>query len=856
MSVRPTFTLCFLSGIAGLVYEVAWARQFGAVFGNTVQSAAVVTAVTMFGLGVGGYAAGKWADRRFSAGGPSRVGRAYGVAEIGAGVLGAVLALVFTHLGALSASVSSYARVDGWYVPSTMSSVARVAIAAVMLAPSSLLLGSTLPLLVRAVHVDRHATAGWTTGLVYGINTAGAALGAVATDLLLVPRLGLARTQLAAAALDIGVGVMALALFRRTATGDAPPATAEPDEALDGGPAAPAPPSRSLAAAAFALFASGLAALGLEIVWFRVLAGAFGSYRPVLSVLLASILSGLWVGSLVGARVAKKRAAPPAVLLTLSQAAVAVTSLLLLLAVHRGMFISPGAMPPQGLARLLTATGAIVALVVLPSLFMGFSFPFANAAAEHAFADVGARAGVLYLANTAGSVCGSLLAGFVTLPLLGSQASALAFAAVAFVGPLPLVALGRAGLSEKARRAIGVAAIATAPLLVAWLALPSTFLLRRWFAPLPDGVKVLVESEDVSEVVVVTEEADRRALYTNGHPMSGTSRFSQRYMRAFAHIPLLMQEAPKRALVICFGVGNTLHAVSLHRALERIEIADLSRNVLSQAHLFASTNHDVLLDPRVSVFVDDGRQHLRMSEPGSFDLVTLEPPPIAFAGVSGLYSKEFYEIARSRLRPGGMITQWLPAYQVPARTNLAMIRAFLDVFPSSTVLLSGERAELILLGTNGPAPVLDLGRVRARLATEPAVGADLASIRMGTFTELAGTFVSSGAHLARATDGVAPVTDDLPSMEYAILSGTPNEIPATIFDLEDSRSWCPSCWDGAQPSRRVPLFDRYMRVLGAFYATRAFLTSHYPVEIEDVDGTLGPAIEKSEYLRAILGDEQ
>jgi spermidine synthase len=861
LPARATYLLCFCSGVAGLVYEIAWARQFGGVFGNTVQSAAVVTAVFMFGLGAGGFVAGRWADRRFGLGGPRRIGRAYGAVEIGAGAMGAVLALVFTYLGTISASVSSYGHApNGWYEPTLASTLARLAVATVLLAPSSLLLGATLPLLVRAVHTERGASVGWTTGVIYGVNTAGAALGALGTDLVLLPRWGLMRTQLGAAALDLAVGVAAIVLVGRvTAPASASQVTGEvPDDAVEAPPpprAERAPPRGHLAAAAFALFASGLAALGLEIVWFRVLAAAFGAYRPVLSILLATILTGLWIGSLVGARVARRRIAPPHVALAASQACVAACTLLLLVLLDRAAFVAPGPLPADGLARVASATRAIVAVVLVPSLLMGFSFPLANAAARPSFTEVGGRAGLLYLANTAGSVCGSMLAGFVLLPTIGSQASIVLFAVLAAVAPLPLLVISFADVDARARRVLSGLAVATVPIVFGWLALPSGFVLHRWLAPLPRGAKVLAESEGVSEAVVVTQELDgRRVLFTNGHPMSGTGRLPQRYMRAFAHVPLLMQDEPERALVICFGVGNTVHAVSLHTAIRSIEVADLSRQVLEQAHFFAATNHDVLADPRVRVFVDDGRQHLRVTKPATFDLITLEPPPIAFAGVSALYSKEFYELARSRLRPGGMLTQWLPAYQVPPRTNLAMIRAFLEVFPTSTVLLSGERAELVLLGENGPAPVFDLDRVERRLAAEPAVARDLRFVRMGTLTELAGAFVADAGALERATAGVPPVTDDLPSMEYAVLSATPNEIPSSIFALDASRTWCPKCWSADAPTARVADLDRYLRVLGAFYSTRAFLTSHYPVEIDDPKGDLGPVIARSAYLQAIFDE--
>ena len=128
-------------------------------------------------------------------------------------------------------------------------------------------------------------------------------------------------------------------------------------------------------------------------------------------------------------------------------------------------------------------------------------------------------------------------------------------------------------------------------------------------------------------------------------------------MRALVHIPLLSMPSPQRVLVIGFGVGNTTHAATLHPSVQQVDIADLSQHVLEHASYFRETNGGVLEDPRVKVFVNDGRQHLQMQPEGTYDLVTLEPPPIAYAGVGSLYSREFYTLARSRLKPGGYLTQ-------------------------------------------------------------------------------------------------------------------------------------------------------------------------------------------------------
>ena len=353
-----------------------------------------------------------------------------------------------------------------------------------------------------------------------------------------------------------------------------------------------------------------------------------------------------------------------------------------------------------------------------------------------------------------------------------------------------------------------------------WLRLPADYVLGRSLARLSEGERLLTLREGVTEVVGVTEVPGRgRGLITNGHPMSSTALLDQRYMRALAHIPLLSMSAPTHVLVIGFGVGNSTQAATLHPSVERVDVADLSRDILGHAGYFRDANKDVLSDPRVRVYVNDGRQHLAMQPASAYDLITLEPPPIAHAGVAALYSREFYALARSRLKPNGYLSQWLPAYQVPAATSLAMVRAFIDVFPQS-VLLSGTQAELLLVGTNGVSIEIDPGRVARALDQAPAVAADLRRLDLGSVTEIVGTFVGSADTLARATRQSPPVSDDRPLQEYGVRSaigpGT-SGVPASIFELAAAASWCPRCFDGERPTPLVAGLDTYLSLLDDAY---------------------------------------
>jgi spermidine synthase len=213
-----------------------------------------------------------------------------------------------------------------------------------------------------------------------------------------------------------------------------------------------------------------------------------------------------------------------------------------------------------------------------------------------------------------------------------------------------------------------------------------------------------------------------------------------------------------------------------------------------------------------------------MQPASSYDLVTLEPPPINFAGVAGLFSREFYELARSRLKEGGYLTQWLPGYQVSEQSNLAIVRAFVDVFPGA-VLVSGQNRDLILMGMKGGKAILDVARVRRSLAKEPAVRRDLATIGVHSVADLAGTFAASYETLRSATAQTAPVTDDDPIIEYDTLI-TPvfdNRMPAEMFDVGDLRSWCPDCYRGDRLRVGFRRLEYLQRALSVYYASDAFL---------------------------------
>ena len=882
------YLLFFLSGISGLIYQVIWVRMFGNVFGNTIHSASIVVAVFMLGLGAGSYVMGAWADRRYATR-PDSLLRAYGHVELIIALMGFAIAAALPHLGALSALVSSYSRESsGWYALSTASYLARAGIAVALLTPITLLMGGTLTLLIRHLVRSDLEMGGWRIALLYGMNTAGAALGCALTDFALVPASGLWGAQMVAVFFNVVAGAGALLLSMRSTVRLKPDTTTrkkkrsardvrsvrlqpdraerlQPDQADTRLPAEHHAPAVAWTAVALAM--TGMAAMGMEILWFRHFTILLGGFRAVFSLLLTVILIGIGVGSLAGGVLYRRTGMPAVWFMVVQGLFVAATLLGFAMADVRAIDAAVTAMggsseAPTGTSAMAGTfteiwfnAGPMLMEVAVPALLMGFSFPLANAVIQRAESSVGRRAGVLYLANTAGAVCGSLAAGLLLLPALGLQLSATILMSVAALAVVPLYLAARPqAWALPASLVVGGGALAL------WLLLPADYVTTRAIGT-PENERVLAISDGLTEVIAVTElPGEGRTLNTNGHPMSSTKPLSQRYMRALAHIPLLSMDAPETVLVIGFGVGNSTHAATLHPSVQRVDLADLSRDILAHAGFFREGNRDVLNDPRLAVHINDGRQHLQMQPPGAYDLITLEPPPIAYAGVGALYSKEFYTLARSRLKPGGYISQWLPAYQVPPPTALAMVRAFVDVFPQA-VLLSGAESDLVLMGTTGSRIEIDPDRVFTSLSRAPAVQMDLDRLDLGRVHEIAGSFVGSARTLEAGTRAVEPVTDDRPLQEYGVRSllNFSRVVPGDVVDLGGIGEWCPRCFINGRPAPRVAELEGYLSLLDLAYRASPSEVAHAR-RLAEGDGRviagsayLGMIVPESAELHNVLG---
>jgi spermidine synthase len=432
------------------------------------------------------------------------------------------------------------------------------------------------------------------------------------------------------------------------------------------------PGSTGLAIPALLLFASGTAALVYQVLWIKQLSLVVGVDVYAVTTGVSAFFAGLALGGALFGRWAD-RLARPFLLYALLELGVAALGVAATLALARAA---------QPFAALEERGGPLAwvplfALVGVPAVLMGGTLPVLIRSRAPQPGYIGAAGGRLYAANTIGGIAGTILTGFVLVPVLGlvRTLEALALAAAA-VG---LFAVIRGPAARRAHWA--TLAIGTTTMLAAILTPPD-----RLASLLPgarSGKLIFYEESRGGTVAVVEQQAGQtrfRRLYIQGVSNSGDAMLSLRYMRLQALLPLVIHGGePRSALVVGLGTGITAGALLRYPGLERRVCAELLPAVVRAAPLFQG-NFGAASDPRIEIRIRDGRREL-LRNPQQYDLITLEPPPPSAAGVVNLYSSDFYALAGTRLRQGGLLAQWFPLPTQNDEDSRSLVRSFLDVFP-------------------------------------------------------------------------------------------------------------------------------------------------------------------------------
>lgn len=764
--VTPVFVLVtglfFLSGSAGLVYQVLWMRSLGLFFGSDMYGVSIILSTFMGGLALGSLLGGHLVERT------SRPLMWYGFAELGIGLVALPFARILALFDPLLHTTYPGFASDGAWAYQTL----RMGLAVGTLLVPTTLMGATLPLIMK-YFVRSRSVLGQLAAYFYAVNTLGALFGTLCAGFLLLPYLGMTRSTWCAATINLAIGAVCTGVGSRSSL---PGHRADRSAVeLDPLPAMETHARQRLARAALiALGVSGFGSFALEVIWTRILLISFSATVYSFASTLACFLFGIFLGSRLVARIVDEHSNPLGLLAALELGVgVCVGALCVLVNAVPTVFgrLMAGVAELLGDGRdhsLVIATlVASFLLLVLPANLLGATFPVALRVYTTNIARVGNRTGNLYASNTFGAILGSLTAGLVMLPALGANVS-LALVALLFAAVGVALALVPDGSGERtlALPAVGTALAATAAGAAVAFLLPYRVALN-FNQSIPPEAELVFHAEGVQNTIdVVRAVPGNTALIIGGNVEADDSLLQRRHFVLKGHLPLLLLEEPRSVLVVGLGMGITLQATARHPGVERIDVIELSPEILEAHEYLGDVNGRVIHDPLVHVRIDDGRLFMKLSV-DKYDMITADPIHPKISRVGYLYTREYYQSIRDHLNEGGVVCQWMPIYQIAPLRLRSAIKTFLAVFPDATLWYVENHALLI---AQPDSPGLDFALLAEKFA-DPAIREDLESIGIASPEELLGhLLMGPDALRAFVEDGPeVPInSDDFPYLEYFV----------------------------------------------------------------------------------------
>ena len=770
VSVFPWLLLLLAgSGCAALIYEIVWFQLLELVIGSSGVSLGLLLAAYMGGLCLGSILLPRFVQgRRAVVWTPLGT---YAALELGIALLGIIAVYGVPLVGRIYLAGAT---------TGLFGLVLRGVVAAVCLVPPTVLMGASLPAISRWVESTPKGIS--RLGLLYSANVAGAVVGCLLAGFYLLRVHDMAVATYAAAAINAAVAALAYALasFARPRNAEEKEATAHRTRVVRA-------PGAALVYIAIAF--SGLAALGAEVVWTRLLSLLLGATVYTFSIILAVFLVGLWAGSGLGSWLAW-RVGRPGLALAACQLLAAVSiawtafhlaSVLPYWPVDPWLSTSPWFNFDLDVTRCFRA-------VFPATLLWGASFPLALLAAAAEGEDPGRLAGEVYAANTAGSIVGALMFSLALIPAAGTAGSerlliwlAAAAAAVALAAGLVRASrpVGHASWPViRVRPLISGAALAGIALL-AWglsvtvSAVPWQMIAYgRRVAPILRGLNVVTDvqptplfvGEGVSTSVVISERGDQRFFYVSGKSEASSAPLDMRLQRMMGHIPALFHRRPQSVLVVGFGAGVTAGSFVKYPEVESVVICELEPVIPPASdEFFGEQNYHVLGDRRVRLVYDDAR-HFIFTARQKFDVITTDPIHPWVKGTSTLYSKEYYELVKRHLNPGGVVAQWLPLYDSDEETVKTGLATFFEVFPNATVwsnYTDGDGYDLVLIGREDGSPI-DVDALEKRLdqSAYKGVAASLADAGFLSALDVLKTYAGRASDLLPLVANV-PANEDL-----------------------------------------------------------------------------------------------
>jgi spermidine synthase len=744
-----------LSNMAALVYEVVWGRELGYVFGTTVYAISTVLTAFMAGLALGSFFFGRLADKRDPV-------RLFAFLELGIGIYGIVTIWLF---GAISHPFLIIAR----YFSGAPFLLLQVLLAFAVLIVPTTFIGGTFPVMSK-IHARRFKELGAKVGTVYSLDTLGAAAGAFLSGFLLIPRLGLDTTTLAAALVNLAVGATVYYRFPQKALRKPTPQRKDKPTGFE-----------KVVLASF--FLSGFAALAYEIAWTRLLTIVFSTSVYAFSLILTAFMAGLALGSHLMGRVVDRLKDPVGVFVYV-EFGIGICAILLLFVFSRMdlIFLELYFKLSHSFPALFSSFFLVFFLLFLvPTTLMGSTMPLVSRIFPRSASEIGTDVGLVFSSNTAGGILGSLAGGFLLIPLLGTEKTVLTVALLnALAGGLLL-----RYSSLKKETILGVVAV--------FLVITAGFSTYA-IDPQIGGVyyhdknlgsvdiyrvykhkeALLFKKWDPNGLVTVTKGLRTTTLRINGKAEASDhiSDTLTEYMIAYA--PLMLHPDPEDVLNIGLGGGFTLSATEDFEEVKSIDVVEINPAVVEATlEIFPELNDHALDDPRVNLVVTDARNFLFVNEK-KYDVIISEPSNPWLAGEGALFTQEFYTLAKSRLKDGGVFTHWLPFYNLNRRDLKMLLNTFQSVFPYVQIFVTNP-GDMIVVGSlteNNYDYVIGKGRFDSPMVKKRLIGLEQATMSYGYVLEPMDYFFSfyfmNPTEVEDYIKGIGEFnTDDKPSLEFA-----------------------------------------------------------------------------------------
>jgi spermidine synthase len=790
----PLLLLLFAgSGCSALIYEIVWYQLLQLVIGSSAVSLGVLLATFMGGLCLGSLLLPRW-----KVAGKQHPMLIYAKIEFGIAACGILVLFLMPLVD------SVYTSAVGHGLPAIL---LRALVCALCLLPPTFLMGASLPAASRWIEESPEGVS-W-MGLLYGANTVGAVLGCLLAGFYLLRVFDMGTATFAAAAINVIVGLVSLSLSKRSP--GYPPAN---------------PSAVSIARGAWPVYItialSGATALAAEVIWTRLLGLMLGATVYTFSIILAVFLVGLAIGSTGGSMMART-AKNPRALLGWSQmilaGAVAWTAYMLSQSlpfwpVNPLLSTSPWYTFQIDLVRCIWA--------LLPAaLLWGASFPLALASAASKDGDPGRLVGGIYAANTGGAILGALGTSLILIPAIGTGPSQSVLIALCTISGLLMFApllrplrLGNA-LAVSAAAVIGVMLIATvAPVPGMLIAYGRRIMISMGRS------RVLYTGEGINSSIAITEWDDGAVqFHVSGKVEASTESYDMRLQRMLGHLPALMHKEPKSVLIVGFGAGVTAGSFVAYPSIKRIVICEMEPLIPPTAtKYFGKQNYFVVNDPRTQVIYDDAR-HFVLTTQEKFDIITSDPIHPWVKGSATLYSKEYFELVKQHLNPGGVITQWVPLYESDPQTVKSEIATFFDAFPNGTIWgndISGGGYDLVLLGQVDPAKI-DLDAMQARLDSPEGarVAESLREVGFGNVVQLLSTYAGQEPDLRPWLAGAQINRDGNLRLQYmAGLALNVSREGAIYSEMLGYRRWPDSLFAGSEEHKRALRYALDPRAIG------------------------------------------